>query len=394
MFAPSRTINLFVRLALHELNGYTQYKAELTIKNFRQELVNPEFKEKLNQFINDEDKISVKLFGQLVELLEVQNENYQLPKIYIKELLRKNADLVVVILSYLHRNKESISQNIRQILHHLFLLNHDGKKTARQLFRLLSEFQWDLDGAFNELLQNDDLIIQVVTPAVFQEMIIDVMLPEYQIENGQHFAWHELLEPAFEKNGSQLIEIADGFVVKSIQNEEVEINSRKAFINNFKCLADNFYWQRIHLIASQASYFNQQFKDYLEFEGIEDTNRPWDWDHIYPHSWVYNRKNISIKIRWIVNLNGNFRALSYDENRSESNTFSPSQRLEDHKHRSNAFVFSEEGNNFLNDWQFWKQINDNYNENKNNVELLTNAMFYRIVNIYKNWYLNIYLQNP
>lgn len=393
MFAPSRTINLFVRLALHELNDYSQYRAELSIKNFRQELSNSLFKNKMEEYISNEAQIAKQLFRKLIDTFSIESAHFKLPKVYIKELVKKNPDLVVVILSYFHHNK-TVSANIKKILHHLFLLNFDGKKTARALFYLLNDNAWDLDEAFEKLVQNPDLMMQVIPPTVFKEMIVSVLLPEYQKNKEEHFGWVEFLEKAFDQNSSVELKMnAKAYRDQNYSDEKTEKELIHAFLTNFKYLADNFYWHRIHLIAAQAQYFHEQFKDFLEFEGLEDTNRPWDWDHIYPHSWVYNRKSISQNIRWIVNLNGNFRALSYDENRSENNTYSPSERLQDSKYRKNAFVFSDDQNSYLNDWQFWQQLNKQYEDNKNNVELISNAFFYRVVNIYKNWYDNIYAQN-
>ena len=117
----------------------------------------------------------------------------------------------------------------------------------------------------------------------------------------------------------------------------------------------------------------------MEFEGIEDTNKPWDWDHIYPNSWVYGKRYISVLVKWLINTNGNYRALSYNENRSQSNNESPELRFRNKPVvQSNSFIKE-------NDLKYWLELTNTDNrlkEENPKVDQFVNAVLTRIDNIY------------
>jgi hypothetical protein len=78
---------------------------------------------------------------------------------------------------------------------------------------------------------------------------------------------------------------------------------RKAFNNRDILL----YAQRDAL----ALWFQEEM-----FE-LDDTNVPFDWDHIFPHTLVRNKKKIPQILKSSYNTNGNFRAWPYALNRSD-----------------------------------------------------------------------------
>lgn len=154
----------------------------------------------------------------------------------------------------------------------------------------------------------------------------------------------------------------------------------------------NFIWRiyhnRVMLLFAQRDYIALKFKDYNQFDSIEDTNRPWDWDHIYPYSWVYNKSNINPLVRRWVNSNGNLRALSFDDNRSENDRHSPADRLKDDIKKEESFILD-------NDLFFWNRLNQDANrikanDSKSPLTSFLNAVINRNVNIYEEWYNKYY----
>ncbi len=141
------------------------------------------------------------------------------------------------------------------------------------------------------------------------------------------------------------------------------------------------------LLFAQKEYMNSKFKEFNQFENIEDTNRPWDWDHIYPDSWVYRKEGINQLVRSWINCIGNFRALSYDDNRSENNHLSPMERFENDSKKEESFVKE-------NDLQFWNQIDSTFGRLKENepekTKIFLSAVIHRMVNIYEEWFENYY----
>jgi hypothetical protein len=145
------------------------------------------------------------------------------------------------------------------------------------------------------------------------------------------------------------------------------------------------------LLFAQRDYMNSKFKEFNQIESIDDTNRPWDWDHIYPDSWVYKKEGINLLVRGWVNCIGNFRALSYDDNRSENNHLSPKQRFENDTKKQESFIKE-------NDIQFWNQIDQTFGRIKHNepeqTKIFLGAVINRMANIYEDWFDNYYLNIP
>jgi len=78
------------------------------------------------------------------------------------------------------------------------------------------------------------------------------------------------------------------------------------------------------LIFAQRKWLGIRFKnfDMADSSAWEDHNRPWDYDHLLPQSTFHNVRNaryLEVCKQW-GNTNGNFHILSFEENRSRSNT--------------------------------------------------------------------------
>lgn len=116
---------------------------------------------------------------------------------------------------------------------------------------------------------------------------------------------------------------------------------------------------------------------------LEDTNAPWDWDHIYPYSWVRGKWYIDSNTRHWTNSIGNFRILPLEINRSESNVLSPSERLINEAERKSSFIED-------NDWEYWGKIKARINENDHKmIKYHLSAVITRLCNIYKEWYTTL-----
>lgn len=158
-------------------------------------------------------------------------------------------------------------------------------------------------------------------------------------------------------------------------------------VQYWKTLCGYLFWNRQFLIIVQREYFNHHFKEFMAFDGIEDTNRPWDWDHIYPNSWVYRKTKISNLVKWLLNSNGNLRALSFNENRSQSNNQSPEMRFNNKKHApKDSFV----GANDLPYWLALTNADNRLRDDHPKVDYFVNAVLTRIGNIYQESYAVIY----
>ncbi|MFB2120155.1 DUF1524 domain-containing protein [Parapedobacter sp. 2B3] len=144
---------------------------------------------------------------------------------------------------------------------------------------------------------------------------------------------------------------------------------------------------RTMLLFAQRQYLYEKFPEFNQIETIEDTNRPWDYDHIYPLSWVYRNHHINELVRNWVNTIGNYRALSYDDNRSENNRISPKQRLTQDNKQLDSFIQAS-------DLEHWTKLDDGSSkikqEETEKTNVFINAVIHRMCNIYEEWYSQYY----
>lgn len=91
----------------------------------------------------------------------------------------------------------------------------------------------------------------------------------------------------------------------------------------WKPLYDVIAYNRELLIYSERRYFSETFSyDPAQTDFLKDHNRPWDYDHIIPKSWM-SKQGVqfgewkSLCLGWLWN-NGNFAAIPFFINRSKS----------------------------------------------------------------------------
>ena len=162
---------------------------------------------------------------------------------------------------------------------------------------------------------------------------------------------------------------------KEIEQENEIANLTKGIWDNFR---NKLFWCKPLVLFAQRKYINESFGEFNQMETLEDTNTPWDWDHIYPASWVYAKWYINPNTKHWTNAIGNFRAMSLEENRSENNSLSPSDRLINVREQS----FIKE-----NDWIYWSKINRRINDGDHEmINHHLSAIVHRLCNIYEEWY--------
>jgi hypothetical protein len=368
--APSKVISIFTRIAACEQNNYAQYQKEFSIQNFRKKISEIEFGNILQNIIeNDADQI----INNAITILK--NEDAEFSNILLKQILISNSDLFFVLLAYLKKynfNPLTIGDKKRIASSYVYILwfNKDSKKVANSLYKFL--FGNESDKSWTNAI--DSLIAQ--------NLLLPIVSPELLRSNLENILIRNKIDT------DHLTTIKD----KNLLSEDLKIilnqNAEENIIyENWNLLINKIYWNKAMLLYVQKEYLNSKFKEFNQFESIEDTNRPWDWDHIYPNSWVYNNKGINPLVRSWVNCIGNFRALSYDDNRSESNNVSPKLRFEIDSNKKESFINS-------NDFYYWNQIDNGFwrvKDDEQQVTIFLNAIIHRMVNIYENWFKSYYV---
>lgn len=368
--APSLVISLVSRLALTEINE-GNYPYSINVNDFRKKIKDEKFKSKLRELIGEESNSPANLLFKRAFDLLLSNSDFAIPPVLVKSIVKGSPDLFLLLLQWIKVNDgQANGEERRKILATITALSWFGRDNAKYVRELwgnifTGEF-WSKEVLSIPFMNKRDFIMYpLIQPSTLREYLLqDVVEKNVRWDN---------LYPVAE---SRIVKI-----YKNILNTESEQETEIA--SAVSGMWGNFMYKLFSckplVLFAQREYINQSFGEFNQMESLEDTNTPWDWDHIYPESWVYYQQNISPLTREWNRSIGNLRALSLEENRSENNSLSPKERLVDVKHQS----FIKE-----NDWEFWSKIENRIYEGDS--ELIKNhlsAIVHRLCNIYEHWYL-------
>lgn len=371
MSAPM-VISIVSRLVLSELeNG--QFPYSLNVNGFRNKIKDNGFKEKMREWIGDDhNSPAANLFKRAFDILQSKG-NFNMPPVLVKKMVKDNPEVFLLLLRWLNsQTKEITKEQEKKILATFTSLAWFGIDNVRYVREIWScsheENLWSKTYLSRPFLHKEAYFMYpLIQPQLFRAYLIKSVVEE-------DVQW-EKLYPA---DSSEILKIYRGVLKVDMEDEE-KLNGARELWARF---INKLIHSKSFLLFVQRDYINKKFVDYNQLTELEDTNVPWDWDHIYPNSWVYSQWHIHTNVRHWNNTIGNYRALSLEENRSEGNKIDPAIRLEKEKVRENSFI--------KDDWSYWSKIDAYFNE-KNDAsgamrENYLNAVIHRLCNIYQEWY--------
>lgn len=365
---PTQVISFASRIVNSKINKH-EYSNKINVREFQQKIKNEEFKNNLHQLIKE---------GQLERLIKkaidiLLNKDSNIPPVVVKQFINKSHELFLFFMYWLLQNEDSKIQNFKQIIIGKLLtiswFGYDSKKFVREvLWKKVSDphfWQYPLGKYFGERMY-------FLIPPEFLIEYYDQKRVKEQFMSKYEHRWGLLQEGI----GNDIF----NYYKKVSGNNELDFETANKYFWQF---IDTLRWNRSLVLFAQKEYLQSQFQDYNQMENLDDTDTPWDWDHIYPSSWVYRKENCEQIIKdWQYSI-GNIRAISLELNRSEGDHYSPKERLSNSEYR----VFSFVGDN---DWLYWEQIENRIYEPDKAI-LHFNAIVKRMINIYNNYweYFNI-----
>jgi hypothetical protein len=369
-FIPaSKLINIFIRLARLRWDTLNEKKLNyikpVSIRTFNLWLTDDQFGDVLYQIVNEAKLKFVDIFN----LIKPYNSNEEIPGVLIKSLLSRNTDLVFVFMTYFETNKKSIED-----------LDEEERICLRWLFYNVSWFSREKDKVCNQIFEmiKENISLNSILIKLYESNMVLKILPDNILQK----VYTVLIE-------SKLNFHSDGFINKLLEEKIVNEFYDLHQIEEVKLFRDfvlRASFQRELIILAQRVYIQKEFKEYNDFYDIEDTNKPWDWDHIFPRSWAHGPHYIEIQVKQWINSTGNFRAMTLSDNRSENNRESPKDRLNDKAVREEFFIDEED---FLNFWSSMNRVPIHIkNVDDDNFRIYLSAILSRALKIYKNWYDN------
>jgi len=152
---------------------------------------------------------------------------------------------------------------------------------------------------------------------------------------------------------------------------------------NKKCFEYYIKWEKALLLYAQRKFLSNTFSK-GQFT-LDDMNRPFDYDHIFPS--VERGKNNCINWDTI----GNFRAWPYDKNRSDQDDAPivkfKTNDIYDNKLLEDSFCISKD--NYINYKHEFENIGTNIRKDRTKRRKAEDVIRRRIYLIYEEWYNNL-----
>ena len=362
MLPPSRVIALVARL----VQSKKQYVANISLAQFRKYIQDSTFVEEMKDLVGDEDYSPIKeKITQAIDILRYGN----VPDVVVKKFIRESSNGFMLLLHWLLENKGVvIDDQKKKIICARLYRNHwfgdINYFTSKNWDSVCDTDFWD-----DKFYKNEEWIYQhpFVEPSTLENFLIS------RLDNSEE--QHDITPDDVE-----IWNVWANSLPRPVNLTEEE------YYNRIQDGWRNFLWRLLGtrdkslILLAQRDYINSTFKEFNQLEDLEDSNTPWDWDHIYPSSWVYRQWQIDPRTRlWEWRI-GNFRAMSLTDNRSENNNLSPAERFEE----CNSDYFIKE-----NDLEYWRQLDASHKyikeDDKKHVIIHAKAIIIRSVNIYENF---------
>jgi hypothetical protein len=361
--APTQVLSLASRIVASDLVNNNFIK-KINVRDFQRRIKKDDFKEGLRTLF--ESQKLKKLFQQAIEILSCKNNDLfdgQVPPVIIKQLIKRNQDLFLFFVYWLHINEVELNNQVKlKMVGKLLTFAWFGFDNLPKLWndKITNANFWE--EPLNELIwwNDSDGIEFLMKPNLLREYYLQSKVENRFISNNQD-KWG-LLEEGI---GAEIVKYYN-----NVKSQEYDLSKANEFFYKF---IGKIQYNRQLILVAQRTYINATFGDYNQMDDMDDTNVPWDWDHIYPSEWVYRKVYCNQSVKDWNNTNGNFRAISLEQNRKESNVVSPKDRLTPAEDRDISFVKK--------DWQDWQNIEARIWDDR--VENHFRAVTGRMINIYE-----------
>lgn len=423
VMAPSRLVLLTARLVRMKVLGENQkenvWPSTPGVADFRRWIRDNNFLKEMKRYVKYR---MPKLIKESIKLLRLKDdskeEDVRLPAILVSEMAQRSPDIFFMFLAWLDRvvgeNEEmnsEISDERRCMIGALTTLHWfaiDKNQCAQAVWKdrreYLSEGFW-VDGVLRNCLKRPNgkiLIVPPLCPDVLKGAI-DAAIQKPDI--WEKWDWYK----NFINNYKDVLVVLESFwdIFVDLEAEDEEDKEKK--------LAEiiHVWWQQIAdkkmllfnrslLLYAQRHWLQGWFPDYdpSKPEYMEDTSRPWDYDHIHPSYYVAGRRWIPKIIRhWWHGSIGNLRAWPAEANRSD-NRDTPKNKLTEPGEEEKRYKMRSQDHILKasliekNELEFWNNAtpeNDTKqylarNEYDKERDALLKAITCRAVSVYRAWY--------
>lgn len=352
---PSRLVMLFTRLILSQHADQAELPSSQTVDQFRrlvhgQNTLHPYFLSELRRLLDTRNQghaeTAAELLSDAQELMTLRDHSsyeFALPPVLVADIARRSTPAFFLLISWISRMKKA-GRNPRLLAEEprrrligaitaLAWFSPDSEVSVRILWKRLRQTRAiDLPGFFGkDLLQacftlqrGKIALIPPIPPTTFMNGS-KLRLRGLLAGNGNQqawntWAWHShFLEASL--NGDPIIPKLASLMRRS--NAESHDTSRTEFASlAWMDFAERVWGMRELVIYAQRHWMLRWFPhfDPARPDQLEDTDRPWDIDHIHAQNYTHNIKLGGRRIRIISDWNGsigNLRVWPFELNRAD-----------------------------------------------------------------------------
>lgn len=414
---PARLVTVLTRLYL--MKSGKSFRSELNIKEFGNFLLkenkNNEFEKFCEQsgswivsntwaFLTGKGSGSKINSDKCAFLTERGNV---LPKVLAAEVAKRSSDLMLLIMLWISRvNSENVAsqKNCRERTLGFFTaivwFSSNAKEIGKCAKRLANALQKEIEVEnnitdffdsvrFNSLFYDkNSLLMPLPEPQEVRDALASMILKN--MGSGEIWKqdwWDQVKDPE-----QDIVKYFNDWIYADDRSV-----AQKAWLNFFRAI----YKDKRFLLYAQRRFIKAQFDwfDPILPDQTQDKNRPWDYDHILPHSWTHHRTGRTINdvprlVKTWVNSNGNFRVWPYELNRSKGNQFLFEKELPTYNLNEKEVIEAS----FVSDIAAWDSIEELKNgkfieKNGSKVQqLFVTAAVNRTVDIYQEWYEQLHVR--
>ncbi|HAO08762.1 MAG TPA: hypothetical protein DCQ50_17690 [Chryseobacterium sp.] len=134
---------------------------------------------------------------------------------------------------------------------------------------------------------------------------------------------------------------------------------------NFGLFVHKMFYNRDLILYAQRVFLSKIFREnqYL----LDDTNIPFDWDHISPHKYVHRKFKIPYVLKQWYTTNGNMRAWPYSLNRMDQDDV-PAIKLDPLNQKKYQNIDNEKFSGIEKSWDQFIKKNQSLIENKHELK--------------------------
>lgn len=364
IISPAKTISLISKLTYSKLNN--KYIKSINVGQFQKLINDPVFRTTLNRYIGYSvtDSAIKCLYDRAINIL---NGNGLIPSIVVRQVVARKPELFLLLIYWLDKNNvrdidDSEESLICARFYHIAWFG-DTELFVRKMWNKVNESN------FWQIFINDGELIEF--PFITPKQLLDYFTQKIESRSTDYSI-----------SAAECPEIWSTWqhFVSGLNNEQLY----SQITAGWNAFIDSVHYNRMLILLVQNDYINSEFPEFNQLNVLEDTNTPWDWDHIYPSEWIHRKREVHHLTKHWNNTIGNLRAMSLSDNRRESNRISPKDRLSTNESIHKDYFIKD------NDWIYWQKITERIYDN--NEEMVTNhamAIVRRMVNIYEYFLDNI-----